>query len=65
MADFPIWSGNDIQGWAFADSEEEAQRIKAIQKRAGLRVKIRRKYETFLGERMVCSPYSAKVYWEP
>jgi len=65
MGDFPIWGGSEVQGWTHVESEDMAQRIKAIQRAKGLKVKIRRKYETILGERMVRNPYSAKVYWKP
>jgi len=62
---FPIWSGDWLKGWTHVRSEEDAQRVKAELRANDLKVTIRRKYESFLGERMVRTPYSAKVYWEP
>ena len=57
--------GDEIKGFAVADNEVDARAFAEEKRELGLRVRFRRKYETFLGERMQVSPPLIKIYFEP
>lgn len=56
-------TGNDLKGKAAPPTMEEAEAIRAEKKKLGLRCSVRRKHETFLGERFPTNVI--RVSWEP
>ena len=58
-------TGNSIKGTAIATSEAEAQEFATEKREIGLQVRLRRKYETFLGDRMQVNPPIIRIYFEP
>jgi hypothetical protein len=57
--------GSVLKGVAAPPTMAAAELIRAEKKALGLRVVVRQRHETFLGERFPCDPPVIRVRWEP
>lgn len=58
-------TGDKFKGWAIATTESDAEAFAKEKRALGFKVRLRRKYETFLGERLQVDPPQIRIYFEP